>query len=159
MNKYLFKKIEQAHGAYFENLIFIANEVCRERQSEAFEEFTELKPAEIAKVLGWNDKAETYSLIEEEIEDKSLAGLLLRYDMTGFLSECRMPEHSAFTFNSDGEFSSCSVHNGICTVFWIYAESIGELVEKLEEKAEELFLEAIEKSKASYSVDSDQAEA
>ena len=159
MNKYLFKKIEQAHSAYFENLIFIANEVCREKQSESFEEFTELESAEIAKVLGWNDKPETYKLIEEEIEDKSLAGLLLRYDMTGFLAECRMPEHSDFRFDKEGDFSSCSIYNGICTVFWIYAESIGELVEKLEEKSEEFFLEAMEKSKVSSSVDSDQAEA
>jgi len=151
MNKYLFKKIEQAHSAYFENLTFIANEVCRERQSESFEEFTELEPAEIAKVLGWKNKPETYKLIEEEIEDKSLAGLLLRYDMTGFLAECRMPEHSDFRFDKEGNFSSCSVHNGICKVFWIYAESIGELVEKLEEKADEFFLEAVEKSKLSTS--------
>ena len=70
MNKYLFNKIEQAHSAYFENLIFIANEVCRERQSETFEEFTELEPIEIAKVLGWNTKDTTLKMIEESIKEK-----------------------------------------------------------------------------------------
>ena len=153
MNKYLFKKIEQTQGgAYFENLIFIANEVCREKQSEEFEEFTELEPAEIAKILGWNDKPDTLSLIKYEIKDESLSGLLLRYDVTGFLAECRMPECSNFKFK-EGKEEPCSwsVHSGICLVFWIYAESIGELVEKLNEKAQELFLEAVEKSKTSIS--------
>lgn len=152
MNKYLFKKIEQAHSSYFENLIFIANEVCREKQSESFEEFTELEPAEIAKILGWNDKEETLSLIESEVKDETLVGLLLRYDMTGFLAECRMPEHSRFMFNEGEERPwSCSVHPGICRVFWIYAESIGELVEKLEEKSEELYIESYEKEKSKVS--------
>lgn len=150
MNKYLFKKIEQSHGAYFENLILIANEVCRERQSESFEEFSELEPAEIAKVLGWNSEKTTYELIENEIKDEGLSSLLLRYDMTGFLAECRVPECSNFRFDKDIERPcSWSVHNGICTVFWIYAESIGELVEKLEEKAEDFFIEAVKKSKLS----------
>lgn len=158
MNKYLFNKIEQAHGAYFENLTFIANEVCRERQSDSFEEFTELEPAEIAKILGWNDKKETLSLIESEIKDESLSGLLLRYDMTGFLAQCMMPECSDFRFE-EGKERPCSwsVHGGICRIFWIYAESIGELVEKLEQKSEDLFLEAVNKSR--LVIDSNQGEA
>jgi inorganic pyrophosphatase len=93
MNKYLFNKIEQAHSAYFENLIFIANEVCRERWSEAFEEFTELEPAEIAKVLGWNDKESTFKMIEESIKEKEFATTLLQYDLTGFIAECHLPHH------------------------------------------------------------------
>ena len=158
MNKYLFNKIEQAHGAYFENLTFIANEVCRERQSDSFEEFTELEPAEIAKILGWNDKKETLSLIESEIKDESLSGLLLRYDMTGFLAQCMMPECLDFRFE-EGKERPCSwsVHGGICRIFWIYAESIGELVEKLEQKSEDLFLEAVNKSR--LVIDSNQGKA
>ena len=152
MNKYLFKKIEESHSAYFENLIFMANEVCRERISEAFEEFTELDPIEITKVLEWNDKETTLELIKESVEEKEFAGLMLEYDMTGFLAECRMPECSNFLFEEGKKRPySWSVHNGICSVFWIYAESIGELVEKLGQKAEELFLEAVEKSKESTS--------
>jgi len=148
MNKYLYKKIEQAHSAYFENLIFLANEVCRERQSNAFEEFTELEPAEISKVLGWNSEPTTYELIECEIKDESLAGLFLRYEITGFLAECRMPECDNFRYDKGKERPvSWSVHHGITQVFWLYADSIGELVEKLEEKAEDLFLEAVSNSK------------
>ena len=150
MNKYLFKKIEQTKGgAYFENLTLIANEVCRERQSEVFEEFTELEPIEIAKVLGWNDKKETLKFIKDSIKDEEFAHTLLRHDMTGFLAECRMPECSNFRFTDGKEKpTSWSVHAGICSVFWIYAESIGELVEKLTEESEKLFYQQLEDFKS-----------
>ena len=153
MNKYLFKKIEQTKGgAYFENLILIANEVCKSKPSEMFEEFTELEPIEIAKVLGWNDKKETLKFIKDSIKDEEFAHTLLQQDMTGFLAECRMPECSNFRFTEGKEKpTSWSVHGGICTIFYVYAESIGELVEKLEEKAEELYIESYEKEKSKLS--------
>jgi hypothetical protein len=148
MNKYLFEKIEQARGAYFENLIFLSSEVCRNRISNTFEEFTELDPKEIAEVLGWNKKEETLKLITDHIEEKELSSLLLQYDMTGFLAECHMPEHYDFRFNEgEDEPWCCSVHGGILTTFWLYAESIGELVHKLEEKTEELYIEAYTQQK------------
>jgi hypothetical protein len=146
MNKYLFKKIEQTKGgAYFENLILIANEVCKSKPSEMFEEFTELEPIEIAKVLGWNDKKETLKFIKDSIKDEEFAHTLLQHDMTGFLAECRMPECSNFKFTEGKEKpTSWSVHGGICTIFYVYAESIGELVEKLKEESEKLFLKQLE---------------
>jgi hypothetical protein len=143
MNTYLYKKIEQAHSAYFENLIFIASEICRQTESDVFEEFTSLEPNEIAGVLGWNKKEETLQLITEYIENKEFSSLLLQYEMTGFLAECLMPNHSNFSFEEGkNEPWSCQVSPGICRVFWIYAESIGELVHKLEEKTEEFYIEA-----------------
>lgn len=152
MNKYLFNKIEQAHSAYFENLIFIANEVCRERQSEAFEEFTELEPAEIAKVLGWNDKESTLKMIEESIKEKEFSSTLLQYDLTGFIAECHLPHHSNFMFNKGEERPwGSSVHCGTLRVAWVYAESIGELVEKLEEVAENFYVESYEKERSALS--------
>lgn len=148
MNKYLYEKIEQTKGgAYIENLVFLANEACRERQSETFEDFTELETKEIAKILGWNDKKETLELIESEIKDECLSGLLLRHDKTGFIAECHMPECSSFIFKGENKDipSSWSVNGGICTVFWIYADSIGELVEKLQLESENIFKQQVEK--------------
>lgn len=153
MNKYLLKKIEQIKGgAYFENLILIANEVCKSKPSEMFEEFTELEPIEIAKVLGWNDKKETLKFIKNSIKDEEFANTLLQYDMTGFLAECRMPECSNFRFTEGKDKpTSWSVHGGICTIFYVYAESIGELVEKLKEESEKLFLKQLEDFKLEQS--------
>lgn len=142
MNNYLFKKIEQAHSAYFENLIFVANEVCRERQSDVFEEFTQLDPKEIAEVLDWNTKESTLKMIEDSIEEKDFAVTLLRNDKTGFIAECYMPEHTNFSFRKGKERpTSWQVSPGICRIFWLYADSIGELVHKLKEKTEEFYIE------------------
>lgn len=152
MNKYLFNKIEQAHSAYFENLIFIANEVCREGQSEAFEEFTELEPTEIAKVLGWNEKESTLKMIEESIKEKEFETLLLQQDITGFIAECHLPHHSKFMFKEGEERPyGSSVHCGSLRVAWVYAESIGELVEKLEEVAEDFYIESYQKERSELS--------
>lgn len=149
MNKYLYKKIEQAHGAYFENLIFIANEVCREKTSEAMEEFESLELSEICKVLGWRDEKEVHDIMTSELEDGGLSGMLLRNDVTGFIAECYMPECSNFRTEEGKERpSSWSVHGGIYQVFWIYAESIGELVDKLEVETEKRFLKMYEDFKS-----------
>ena len=148
MNKYLYNKIEQTNSAYFENIIFMANEMNRESESESFGEFQNLKPLEITKILGWNNKEETLKLIKESIKEKEFASLLFRYDITGFLAECHFPECSNFKFYDDKEKpSSWSVHSGICRIEWVYAESIGELVEKLFSKSEDIFKESYEKDK------------
>lgn len=149
MAKYLYEKIEQTKGgAYFENIIFIANEVCRGRASETFENFSELEPEEIAKILGWNNKKETLQLIKSEIKDECFDVLLLKYNVTGFIAECRMPECSNFRFKEDQkEPSSWNVNGSICRIFWIYADSIGELVEKLIIESDKIFHEEIEKYK------------
>jgi hypothetical protein len=149
MNKYLYKKIEQAHGAYFENLIFIASEVCRPRTSEAMEEFQQLEFSEICKVFGWRDEKDVHKAIKQELKDEGLAVMLLRNDMTGFLAECCIPQCSDFrTEEGKDRPSSWSVHGGICEVFWIYAESIGELVHKLEIETEKRFLKMYEDFKS-----------
>ncbi len=152
MNKYLYEKIEQAHSAYFENLIFLSSEFCRENMSDTFEEFTELEPIEIAKVLGWNTKEETLQLIKDNVEEKELSSLLFQNNMTGFLAECHLPHHSKFMFNDGQERPwGSTVHCGTLRVEWIYAESIGELVEKLEDVAECFYVESYEKERSELS--------
>jgi hypothetical protein len=152
MNKYLFNKIEQSYSAYFENLIFIANEVCRGYQSEVFEQFTELEPETIAEILGWNNKESTLKMIEESIEEKTFASTLLQNNLTGFIAECHLPTHSKFSFKEGEERPWASTVNmGHLKVDWIYAESIGELVEKLNEVAENLYVEYYEKERSKLS--------
>lgn len=159
MNKYLYEKIEQAHGAYFENIIFLANEFCRETQSELFEEFTDLEPIEIAKILGWNTKDSTLQLIKDSIEDKEFAGTLLQYDKTGFIAQCHIPTCSDFIIvEGKDRPSSWSVHYGVCQVFWIYADSIRELVHKLEKESEKRFLEMFQNYKEKKVLKNDKSE-
>lgn len=144
MNKYLFKKLEQAHSSYIHKLGFIAAELVVDSPTKVFEDFFELEPKDICEVLGWRKDKEIFDLIENEIKEESFTLFLYQHDCTGFIAKCYFPEHSNFRFNEDGSFSSCSVHGGILQEFWVYAESIGELIDKICEKADQLFEEQME---------------
>ena len=147
MNKYLFKKLEQAHGVSINQLGFIAAELCNELVSDVFEDFFQLEFEEIATILGWKKEQKVYKWIEEAIEEETFVQFMYEHDCTGFIAKCYFPEHSNFRFKENGSFASCSVHSGINTVFWVYAESIGELIEKICEESEKHFNEQMEISK------------
>lgn len=151
MYKYLYKKLEQAHGATIENLIFLPNELCRENPSDPFEEFQEQSEAKICETLGWRKDEDVFKAIQNYTEDKdeSFALFLYENDKHGFLAECYFPECSNFRFpEGEKEPSSWSLHKGICRIEWLYADSIGELIEKIIEKSDKLFDESVKKEKA-----------
>ena len=151
MYKYLHKKLEQAHGATIENLIFLPNELCRNNSSDSFKEFQGENVEKICETLGWRKDKDVYDAIQNytEDEEESFALFLYENEKHGFLAECYFPECSDFRF-PEGEKtpSSWSVHKGICRIEWLYSDSIGELVEKIVDKSEKLFNESVEKEKA-----------
>ncbi|NRT11506.1 hypothetical protein [Flavobacterium sp. 14A] len=148
MNKYLYKKIEQGHSAYFENIFFISNEMCKERKSEGLEYFEELEPRQICEILGWRNEEDVHLLINSEIEEgNGLVDFLFRNDCLGFLAKCSIAEADCFRFKEDGTLSSYRISGGITTEFWVYAESIGELTEKLVKKSDAMFNEMMEEER------------
>jgi hypothetical protein len=148
MNKYLYNKIDQAHGAFIEEMIFIANELCKDSKHDLFDDFEKtLETEEILTTLDWVICEKNIKLIEENKQDGELITLMYNAGKTGFLAECHFPECANFTFNEKGEPISWSVRSGICKVEYLYADSIGELVEKLVEASNDLFEEAVEKEK------------
>lgn len=148
MNKYLMKRIEEAHlSPVIDNLVFVTAEAMRgEDLSQAFEDFTNNDTDDIIKSLGWKDSEDVRKLIESEIEDKSLAYTMTKYGRDGFLAEVLFDEPRGMRFNEKGEPSSWAA-GGVYWNYWIYADSIGELIEKIIEKDEELFKQAIEEAK------------
>ena len=143
---YLFKKLENSHGAYIENLIFIPSEVLRTKPSEAFEDFTNNNLETICETLNWRKEKEVYKDLMQYIDEKILAQKLLKYEQTGFLAECHFPECSNFKFDENSEVPfSWSVHNGSCRIEWLYAETIGELIEKIVDKSHKIFKEQVKK--------------
>ena len=113
MNKYLFKKNEQAHSSFIDKLGFIAAELVVDKPTRVFEDFFELEPKEICEVLGWRKDQEIFDMIQESIKDDSFTLFLYDHDCTGFIAKCYFPEHSNFRFRKDGSFASCSVHGAI----------------------------------------------
>lgn len=56
MNKYLFKKLEQAHGVSINQLGFIAAELCNNRISDVFEDFFNWFNKDFSgKIIHWTD--------------------------------------------------------------------------------------------------------
>lgn len=147
MNKYLYKKLEQSHSVSINQIGFIAAELAKEKTSRVFEDFFELEFEEISECLGWRKEQEVYLLIEKHINDNDFIQFMYDNDCTGFIAECYFPVHTNFSFKENGSFSSCRVHYGISTSFWVYAESIGELVDKICDKSEKLFNEQMEISR------------
>lgn len=152
-NKYLFEKLEQAHSVKVENILLVAFEFLRSgRPSDVFQEFTELEPKQICEVLGWKkDSEELFKKIEDSIEEGEFSHFMYRNNYDGFIAEIHVPKHDNFRFKKNGEFASCSVHEGICRVEWVYAPSIGELTDKIVEKAEEVFQEYVNEFKEKQS--------
>lgn len=149
MYKYLYDKLEQTKGgATINGLVFIPSEALRESKSEVFEDFTELEDEEICEVLNWKAEKFVFDMIRDE--DSSLALSMLENNKAGFLAECHFPECGGFYFaEGSSEPSAWSVHRNICRIEWIYADSMGELVDKMMTISDRLFDEAVTASRKS----------
>lgn len=143
--KHLYEKLEQTKGgATINNLVFITSEALRQKKSEAFLDFMDLEDEEICDVLDWKKEQSVFDKIRDK--DESFAYLIFENEQTGFLAECHFPKCSNFIFHDDEkEPFAWSVFSGISRVEWIYADSIGELVEKIVKKGEQIFKEQVKK--------------
>ena len=79
------------------------------------------------------------SLTKEEYSDYyDILELLIDHDKLGFIAKCEFTIPKEFSFDKDGNFKSC--YNSCHTYpYYVYAESIDELVNKIMEKDKELF--------------------
>lgn len=148
MNKYLMKRLEEANlSPRIENFVFVTAEAMRgESPSDTFQEFMDEDTDDIIKTLGWKETDEVKKMIESEVEDKSLAFLMIQNARDGFLAEVQFEEMRNIRFDEAGNVQSWS-SGGVYYVHWIYAHTVGELVEKILEKDEEEYKEMVEKAK------------
>lgn len=76
----------------------------------------------------------------------SLSELLFDHDKFGFLAECDFNIPRNFSFREDGTFQSCS---NSCSFypFYVYAESMDELLDKIIKKDENMFEQEVDKAR------------
>jgi len=148
MNKYLMKRLEQARlNPKIENLVFITAEAMRgDYPSEAFDDFMNEDVEFIRKTLDWKDTNEVKKLIRSEINENSLAWTMAKYGQDGFMAKVNFDEPMNFNFDKTGKVIGWSI-GGVYYVHWIYADSIGELVEKIIDKDEEVYENAVKEAK------------
>lgn len=145
--KYFIDKIEDSH-AFISRMTFIAAELGREeRLSEIIEDFQSEEPKNICKILNWRDAEEVHESIKSEIDDNSFVWFMSQHSRDGFLAEISIPICSNFSFREDGTPSSWLCSNGYCRIEWIYADTIGELAEKVIEIGGRTFDEFVKEAK------------
>lgn len=76
----------------------------------------------------------------------SLSELLFDHDKFGFLAECAFNIPQKFSFREDGTFQSCS---NSCSFypFYVYAENMDELLDKVIEEDKRMFDKEISKAR------------
>ena len=137
--KYLLPKIENNEtGGFFNRLCFVPSEVIKERTSDFVEDLQSLPDEDICKLFGWKETEKTKQTISyySSTEEINLMNLLIEQNKYGFVAEVYHPVHYKFSVKEDGSRGSSWVSQGHCHIDWLYADSIGELVDKLSEQAE-----------------------
>lgn len=88
------------------------------------------------------------SLTKREYDSygESLTELLFDHDKFGFLAECSFNVPQKFSFREDGSFQSCS---NSCSYYpyYVYAESIDELLDKIINEDREMFDKETDKAR------------
>lgn len=83
--------------------------------------------------------------VPDETDD--IIELLFCLDKVGFLAECHHQEQRNIKFDKKGNFASCLISGSCCTVFYVYADSVEELIGSIMVENEKLSRKEIEAAK------------
>ena len=83
--------------------------------------------------------------IPDDADD--IIALLFDLGKIGFLAECHHQNQTNIKFDKEGKFSSCMISAACCTVFYVYAESVEELIDSIIVEDEKLSRTEIESAK------------
>ena len=83
--------------------------------------------------------------IYEEYMDYSRLDLIMDYNKLGYIAQCDYNLMSDFSFTDDGRYSC--VNTGTFYEFYVYADTVEELLEKVLAKDKEFFDEQIREEK------------
>ena len=88
------------------------------------------------------------STIPDDVDE--IITLLLDLDKIGFLAECHHQNKRDIKFDKEGNFSSCMFSNAMCTVFYVYAESVEELIDSIIIENEKLSEQEIQSARKQF---------
>ena len=129
MYEYLTEKIDES-SFVIEKTAFLALErVDGFIVSDIIEEFSELDLKDISEALKFRDDKDVYDRIESEIENKTLAQFLCENQRDGILAQIKVPKYRNHKFDEEGKYLSCESGMGVSYIVWVYANTMGELVD------------------------------
>ncbi len=131
MYKYLTEKLSDS-AISAPNICLIAFEMCRDTHSEVLDSFLRRQAGEICQVLGWENNEKNKELVESYIDEGDFVGLLYRNNRTGFLADVLLPVCDRITVDEEtGEPKAWHYSSGLYKGYFVYADTVGELTEKV----------------------------
>lgn len=88
------------------------------------------------------------AVIPDDVDD--ILYLLFDLGKIGFLAECHHQNQTNIKFDKEGKFSSCMISAACCTVFYVYAESVEELIDSIIIENEKLSEQEIQSARKQF---------
>ena len=132
------ERFEQAYCSRIDKLFWIAGSFENSELKELLEELDDKQWKELFPEIF---KSEYF----EEYKDEPREALI-NFKKFGLIAEIHIPTCDKFEYKN-GKPVSWSIHQGCCLVEYVYAETLEELMNKTEEKAEKVFQEFVKKDK------------
>ncbi len=134
------ERFDQSHGVKMEKMFWIAGSLG---SSDFKDLLDEMDDKDFKKCFPEIYKSEYFG---EYRQDEELVKALVDFKKFGLLTEIHIPEADNFRYK-DGNPVSWSVHQGICRVEYVYAETLEQLMDEIEKSAEKVFQEHVKKDK------------
>ena len=136
MYKYLTEKLEEnTNGATVGRITLLAfDSMIEDYNSDIIDDFQDsFSISEMCKFFKFRDEKDVHAMFNEHIEEKQLAWFLSsECNKSGFLSEIHIPVLSNISLNENKDgISACSYSHGHYQTEWVYADTIGELSDKI----------------------------
>lgn len=140
-NKEAFKRFDEAQGAVIDKLIWIAG--ASNRTSEIKEFLEDMRAKDIEQCF-----PEVYAdeYFNDYFNENGLYQLIWQYEKFGLLAEVHVPEPRNIRFDKSGKPTSWST-GGISTMVYVYAETLEELMQKIEVAVNDEFQYQVKKAK------------
>ena len=128
-----------ARSARINRMSLLASDLLSDSESEMMQEFREwLESDEIIRVLEL-DGVDADFVDSMQSEEEEFQILLIDHNRYGFLAEVYIPN---FEYRGNGV---TRVSTGICTIEWVYAESIDGVVDRIIELSKAKHSKAVKK--------------
>jgi hypothetical protein len=126
------ERFEQMNGTYIEKLYWIAGSIDNSSLKELLDDFSF---DDFKKIFSGLTKSE----YNDYWKNNELSQLFIDYDKLGLFAKIHIPICDKFKYNNDNNPVSWSVNNGHCRIEYVYAETLEELINKIEKISEKLF--------------------
>jgi hypothetical protein len=133
MYSYLSNKMKaQAQGAIINRLCLLGFETAKGTDSPILQDFSCLPFAQLCQVLKFRNEEDVHQYLSNAIQQSTLGSFLAtRANRTGFLAEIYVPQKHELRISVAGITIGTSTYSDGYVVQWVYANTLGEITDKV----------------------------